>query len=83
MAAHHHRAGTQAAHAHPRAETGPGGGEDPLTVEGGPVLELAVGTGRVVQQGEEVAILSIGHIGNYAVEVCKNLKKGKHAERKK
>ena len=40
-----------------------------------PLKQIAVGTGRVVQEGEEVAILSIGHIGNYAVEVCKNLKK--------
>ena len=40
-----------------------------------PLKKIAVGTGRVVQDGEEVAILSIGHIGNYAVEACKNLKK--------
>ncbi|MDB5262580.1 MAG: 1-deoxy-D-xylulose-5-phosphate synthase [Adhaeribacter sp.] len=40
-----------------------------------PLKEIAVGTGRLVQEGEEVAILSIGHIGNYAVEACKNLKK--------
>jgi 1-deoxy-D-xylulose-5-phosphate synthase len=40
-----------------------------------PLKQIAVGTGRVVQEGEEVAILSIGHIGNYAVEVCKNLKR--------
>jgi 1-deoxy-D-xylulose-5-phosphate synthase len=40
-----------------------------------PLKKITVGTGRVVQEGEEVAILSIGHIGNYAVEVCKNLKR--------
>lgn len=29
---------------------------------------IAVGKGRVVSEGEEVAILSIGHIGNYVTE---------------
>jgi 1-deoxy-D-xylulose-5-phosphate synthase len=40
-----------------------------------PLQQIAVGTGRVIQEGEEVAILTFGHIGNYAVEVCQNLKK--------
>ncbi|WP_066837877.1 1-deoxy-D-xylulose-5-phosphate synthase [Rufibacter ruber] len=39
-----------------------------------PLELIEVGKGRTVQEGEEVAILTIGHIGNYAVEVCKNLK---------
>ncbi|WP_207433035.1 1-deoxy-D-xylulose-5-phosphate synthase [Sabulibacter ruber] len=39
-----------------------------------PLEVIEVGKGRVIQEGEEVAILTIGHIGNYAVEVCKNLK---------
>jgi len=38
-----------------------------------PLKKIAMGTGRVVQEGEEVAILTVGHIGNYAVEVCQNL----------
>jgi 1-deoxy-D-xylulose-5-phosphate synthase len=42
-----------------------------------PLQQIAVGTGRVIQEGEEVAILTFGHIGNYAVEVCQNLKKEK------
>jgi 1-deoxy-D-xylulose-5-phosphate synthase len=50
-------------------------GEGVMPEWGTPLKQIAVGTGRVVQEGEEVAILSIGHIGNYAVEVCKNLKK--------
>jgi 1-deoxy-D-xylulose-5-phosphate synthase len=35
-----------------------------------PLQRLAIGTGRVVREGEEggVAVLSIGHIGNYAVK---------------
>lgn len=40
-----------------------------------PLQLLEVGTGRVIQEGQEVAILTFGHIGNYAVEVCQNLKK--------
>jgi 1-deoxy-D-xylulose-5-phosphate synthase len=40
-----------------------------------PLALVPVGTGRVVQEGAEVAILSFGHIGNYAVEVCRRLKK--------
>jgi 1-deoxy-D-xylulose-5-phosphate synthase len=33
-----------------------------------PLRKIAVGTGRVVREGDDVAILSIGHIGNYAVK---------------
>ncbi|WPP48264.1 1-deoxy-D-xylulose-5-phosphate synthase [Catalinimonas niigatensis] len=38
-----------------------------------PMREIEVGKGRMIQNGEEVAILTIGHIGNYAVEACKKL----------
>ncbi len=40
-----------------------------------PLQRLAVGTGRVVREGAEggVAILSIGHIGNYAVQASEKL----------
>ncbi|MEK6476145.1 1-deoxy-D-xylulose-5-phosphate synthase [Catalinimonas sp. 4WD22] len=38
-----------------------------------PMEEVEVGKGRKIQEGEEVAILTIGHIGNYAVEACKQL----------
>jgi 1-deoxy-D-xylulose-5-phosphate synthase len=38
-----------------------------------PLREIPAGQGRIVQEGEEVAILTIGHIGNYAVEASKNL----------
>jgi len=38
-----------------------------------PMQELEVGKGRIIREGEEVAILSIGHIGNYAVKACQEL----------
>ena len=38
-----------------------------------PMQKIKDGTGRVVKEGEEVAILTIGHIGNYAVEACQLL----------
>ena len=40
-----------------------------------PLQQIEVGTGRVIQEGEELTILTFGPIGNYAVEVCKSLKK--------
>jgi 1-deoxy-D-xylulose-5-phosphate synthase len=40
-----------------------------------PLQRVAIGTGRVVRKGEEggVAILTIGHIGNYAVKATATL----------
>lgn len=40
-----------------------------------PMEEIKIGTGRIMREGEELAILSIGHIGNYAVEACERLEK--------
>ena len=40
-----------------------------------PLQQVQVGTGRMIQEGEEVALLTFGHIGNYALEVCQRLKK--------
>ncbi|MFL0683776.1 MAG: 1-deoxy-D-xylulose-5-phosphate synthase [Algoriphagus aquaeductus] len=40
-----------------------------------PLREIPVGQGRIVREGEDVAILSLGAIGNYAVEACKTLEK--------
>lgn len=37
--------------------------------------ELEIGKGRVVRKGEDIAILSLGHVGNYAVEVSETLQK--------
>lgn len=38
-----------------------------------PMKKIKVGTGRKIRNGEDVAILTIGHIGNYAVEACEQL----------
>ena len=40
-----------------------------------PLQRVAVGTGRVIREGAAggVAILTIGHIGNYAVRACEKL----------
>ena len=35
-----------------------------------PFEKIEIGTGRKLRDGEELALLTIGHIGNYAVEVC-------------
>ena len=40
-----------------------------------PFQQIPVGQGRCIKTGEEVAILTLGHIGNYAVEACESLEK--------
>ncbi|MGK7394822.1 MAG: 1-deoxy-D-xylulose-5-phosphate synthase [Candidatus Cyclobacteriaceae bacterium M3_2C_046] len=35
--------------------------------------EIPVGQGRIIQEGEDVAILTIGQVGNFAVEACQSL----------
>jgi 1-deoxy-D-xylulose-5-phosphate synthase len=40
-----------------------------------PMKEIKVGTGRKVKDGEQVAILTLGHVGNYAVKACEDLAK--------
>ena len=40
-----------------------------------PMRNIPIGQGRIVKEGEEIAILSIGHIGNYAVTACEQLAK--------
>lgn len=40
-----------------------------------PFEEIQIGTGRTIKEGQDVAILTLGHIGNYAVEVCERLEK--------
>lgn len=37
--------------------------------------KLEIGKGRKIKDGEDVAILTIGHIGNYAVKACEMLEK--------
>lgn len=38
-----------------------------------PLNALEIGKGRKICDGEDVAILTIGHVGNFAVEACKEL----------
>lgn len=38
-----------------------------------PMEKVQVGKGRVIKAGEEIAILTIGHPGNFAVDACKTL----------
>ena len=40
-----------------------------------PFKKIKIGTGRKVVSGSDVAILSIGHIGNYAVKAAEELEK--------
>jgi 1-deoxy-D-xylulose-5-phosphate synthase len=40
-----------------------------------PMEEIQIGTGRKISDGDDVAILTIGHIGNYVVEVCERFEK--------
>ncbi|MEB2773958.1 1-deoxy-D-xylulose-5-phosphate synthase [Algoriphagus sp. D3-2-R+10] len=40
-----------------------------------PFEMIPVGQGRIVKEGVEIAILTIGHIGNYAIEACEKLEK--------
>ncbi len=38
-----------------------------------PMRKIEIGTGRKITDGEEIAILTIGHPGNFAVSACKEL----------
>lgn len=40
-----------------------------------PMEEIRIGSGRKLKDGNELAILTIGHIGNYAVKACDRLSK--------
>ncbi len=40
-----------------------------------PLEQLEIGSGRKLRGGEDLAILSIGHIGNYALLACEDLEK--------
>lgn len=40
-----------------------------------PMQEIEIGRGRKLRDGEEIVLLTIGHIGNYAVEVCNRMAK--------
>ncbi len=40
-----------------------------------PMEEMTIGKGVKLRNGEDVMILTVGHIGNYAIEVCEKLEK--------
>ncbi len=40
-----------------------------------PMEEIEIGTARKLQGGGELAILTIGHVGNYATDACRQLAK--------
>ena len=40
-----------------------------------PMEKIKIGTGRKICDGQEIAILTIGHPGNFAIEACKLLAK--------
>jgi 1-deoxy-D-xylulose-5-phosphate synthase len=40
-----------------------------------PMEKIEDGTGRIIREGEDIAILTIGHIGNYAVTACEELER--------
>jgi 1-deoxy-D-xylulose-5-phosphate synthase len=48
-------------------------GEGVMTDWKTPFREISVGTGRKVRSGEDMAFLTIGHIGNYALDACEML----------
>src|SRR3546814_5803680 len=39
-----------------------------------PLRKITVGKGRKISEGEQVAILSIGHVGNFAAEAIRDRK---------
>ncbi len=40
-----------------------------------PLKKIKIGKGQKLRTGEDIAILSIGHIGNYAIKACDTLEK--------
>jgi 1-deoxy-D-xylulose-5-phosphate synthase len=37
-----------------------------------PLKKMEVGKGRMICDGDDMAVITIGHVGNYAVEACKS-----------
>jgi 1-deoxy-D-xylulose-5-phosphate synthase len=44
-----------------------------------PLLQLEVGKGRMIRDGRDAVIITLGHVGNYAVEACAALEKTGHS----
>ncbi|MCX6266214.1 MAG: 1-deoxy-D-xylulose-5-phosphate synthase [Bacteroidetes bacterium] len=43
------------------------------------MLPVEVGRGRMIRDGADAAIITLGHVGNYAVEACAALEKAGHS----
>jgi 1-deoxy-D-xylulose-5-phosphate synthase len=48
-------------------------GQGVMPVWKAPFEKIEIGKGRLIQEGEDIAILTLGHIGNYAIEARKML----------
>ncbi|MCX6304990.1 MAG: 1-deoxy-D-xylulose-5-phosphate synthase [Bacteroidetes bacterium] len=44
-----------------------------------PMTRLEVGRGRMIRDGKDAAIITLGHMGNYAIEACNALEKSGHS----
>ena len=44
-----------------------------------PMMPLEIGKGRMIRDGKDIAVISLGHVGNYAVEACAILEKAGHS----
>jgi 1-deoxy-D-xylulose-5-phosphate synthase len=44
-----------------------------------PMVPLEVGKGRMVRDGSTAAIITLGHVGNYAVDACNSLEMDGHS----
>jgi 1-deoxy-D-xylulose-5-phosphate synthase len=44
-----------------------------------PMSTLEIGKGRMIRDGKDAAIITLGHVGNYAVESCDALEKKGHS----
>jgi len=44
-----------------------------------PMVSLEIGKGRMIRDGRDAAIVTLGHVGNYAVEACAALETAGHS----
>ncbi len=44
-----------------------------------PMVAVVPGKGRMIRDGKDAAIITLGHVGNYAVEACAELEKKGHS----
>ena len=42
------------------------------------MVPLEIGRGRMIRDGRDAAIITLGHVGNFAVEACAALEKSGH-----